>query len=295
MLMALGGCMSAARFFILSISALGLIFDVACAFFLCRRKHYKEYRFFFSYLIFRVIADVVLDLMYFANLGNYVVYYYAYWVQSALADIFAFAVLNELFCAAFKPFAGLRDMAQVVFRWAAFALLLIGVVVFCSSALPTARRVGILVVNLERSISVMQVAMLLFMYMGSSYLGLSKRSHVFGLSLGFGISAVANLVFLFVMPLLGRRPNVVLQQLPTIVSVVATFLWAAYLASPEPEREAVNVPVTSPLLRWNEVAMALGHSGGRVAFVDNPEPFMPNVERMVEEVMKRDMAGIIRR
>lgn len=287
--------MSAARMFLLSLSALGLIFDVGCAFFLWRRKLYKEYRFFFSYLVFRIIADVTLDVMFFANLGNYVTYYYAYWVQSALADIFAFAVLNELFCAAFKPFAGLRDMAQVVFRWAAFALLLIGVVVFCSSALPTARRVGMLVVNLERSISVMQVAMLLFMYMGSSYLGLSKRSHIFGLSLGFGISALANLAYLFVMPLLTHRPTIIMQQLPAIVSVLATFLWAAYLASPEPEREAVNVPVTSPLLRWNEVAMALGHSGGRVAFVDNPEPFMPNVERMVEEVMKRDMAGVPRR
>jgi hypothetical protein len=292
--MALGVLMLGARVFLFSLSALGILFDAACAYFLCRRKLYKEYPFFLSFLAFRIISDVTLDAMYFGHLGSAHTYYYLFWVYCALADIFAFAVLNELFCAAFKPFAGLRDMAQVVFRWAAFALILIGAAVFCSSALPTMRRVAALIMNLERSISVMQFAMLLFLFMGSSYLGLSKRSHVFGLSLGFGMSAVANLVYLFVVPLLGLRQNMVLSQLPTIVSVASMLVWAVYLATPEPAREAVNVPVTSPLLRWNEVAMALGHSGGRVAFVDNPEPFMPNVERMVEEVMKRDMAGVPR-
>ncbi len=287
--------MLGARVFLFSLSALGLIFDGTCAFFLWRRKLYREYPFFLSFLVFRIVSDVTLDAMYFGHLADARTYYYAYWVQSALADIFQFAVLNELFCAAFKPFAGLRDMAQVVFRWAGFALILVGAAVFCSSALPTMRRVAVLIANLERSISVMQFAMLLFLFMGSSYLGLSKRSHIFGLSTGFGLSALAGLIYLFGLPLLGPTQNILLLQLPTIVSVLSTLLWAVYLATPEPAREAINVPVTSPLLRWNEVAMALGHSGGRVAFVENPEPFMPNVERMVEEVMKRDMAGVPRR
>ena len=65
-------------------------------------------------------------------------------------------------------------------------------------------------------------------------------------------------------------------------------IWVGYLLKPEPSRESIHIPVTSPLLRWNEIALQLGHSGGKVALL-NPEPFMPQVERMVEQVMQKEI------
>jgi hypothetical protein len=270
---------------------IGIILQFVCALLLYRRKLHKEYYFFFCFLLFEGITGAICEPLSYLLYKN-VTYFYVYWVQTALGDIFAFAVFYELFCAAFKPFAGLRDMAQVVFRWSAVALLLVGVVVFCSSALPSFQRATLIVVNMERAICVMQCGMLLFLLMGSSYLGLSKKNIVFGVSLGFGLTAVVNLLFLTVTTVLGYYHLLVHRLFDLSSAVVGTFvigMWAFYVAKPETAREAINVPVTSPLLRWNEVALALGHSGGRVAFIDRPEPFMPNVERMVEEVMKRDM------
>ena len=284
--------MSAIKLTAQAFFCIAILLHLVCAFLLFRRKLHKEYYFFFYFLLFNGLTGLVLELLYFLPVGKTVVYFYLYWVQAALADIFSFAVFYELFCGAFKPFAGLRDMAQVIFRWAAVALILIGVVVFFSSALPNFQRITIIVVNMERAICVMQCGLLLFLFMGSSYLGLSQKSIVFGVSLGFGLIAITNLVLLTVTSITGYyHPffHWVLEFAQAVITAFSTGIWLLYVARPEPAREAVNVPVTSPLLRWNEVALALGHSGGRVAFLDRPEPFMPNVERMVEEVMKRDM------
>ncbi len=275
-------------------ASVALLLQAICAFLLWSRKLKNEYPFFFRYLVFQVITSIPLFFMYRGLIGNTTSFFYAYWVQSALADTFGFVVLYELFCAAFKPFPGLKDLGQVVFRWAALALLLVGLSVFFASSLPRMTKISLAITNIERSIYVMQIGLLLFLYMGSSYLGLSKRSHVFGISLGFAIFAGINLIYVSILSIFGI-PKTHLEQminfLPSISCNLVLIIWAYYLLQPEPSRETINVPVTSPLLRWNEAAMALGHSGGRVAFIENPEPFMPSVERMVEEVMKKDLSA----
>lgn len=272
---------------------IGIALQFVCAILLYKRRLHREYYFFWCYSLFGAVSGAVGETLSFSvHIFRSPAYFYLYWVETALSNIFAFAVFYELFCASFKPFAGLRDMAKVVFRWAAVALLLVAGVVFCSSAAPTFQRVSLIVVSLERAICVMQCGLLLFLFLGSSYLGLSKRSIVFGVSLGFGLMAAVNLLFLTLSSVMGYYHPVFYRMFnlsEAIVDAVAIGMWTIYLALPEPARETINVPVTSPLLRWNEVALALGHSGGRVAFMEQPESFMPNVERMVEEVMKRDM------
>src|SRR5689334_7061386 len=186
-------------FYLLSI---GL--QLLCVLLLFRRKLQSQYPFFFSYLVFSALGGIIANYMWYRG-GSTGPYFFVYWVLTALVDLGAFAVFYELFCAAFKPFPGLRDMAQVVFRWAALALILIGVTVFFSSSVPSAQKVQHVVVNLERSLCVMQCALLIFLLMGSSYLGLSKRSPVFGFSFGFGLSAAVSLLQLSLMSLLGRE------------------------------------------------------------------------------------------
>lgn len=285
------------KFIFYYLSPIGIAMLALClGMFGWRKDLRKEYPFFFSYLLFQSLSSAMLHLLYFGTWLHALdqrTYFYLYWIQSALADLFALAVLRELFFAAFKPFVGLRDMARVVFRWAAVALILIGTVVLLSSSLPGAQRLELAVVNLERAISIMQCAMLLFLFMGSSYLGLPRSSHVFGLSLGFGILAMANLVYYVAMALNGyvhTQRSLILHLTPVIAFALAPAIWSVYALWAEPAREVVDVPVNSPLLRWNEIATAFGHSGGRVAFVEHPEPFMPEAKRFVPDRGKESYA-----
>lgn len=77
------------------------------------------------------------------------------------------------------------------------------------------------------------------------------------------------------------------SQLIPMGYYAALLFWLGYLLKAEPSRESVHIPVTSPLLRWNEIALQMGHSGGKVALL-NPEPFMPQVERIVERVLRKE-------
>jgi hypothetical protein len=280
------------------LSPLGIALHGVClGMFLWRKNLRHEYPFFFSYMLFQGLSSSLLHLLFFRTYIIHSVasdtYFYLHWVLSALGDLFALAVFRELFFAAFKPFVGLRDMARVVFRWAAVAMILIGVAVMLSSSLPGPERITMVVVGFERAISIMQCAMLLFLFMGSSYLGLPRASHVFGLSLGFGLLATANLVYYVAVNLKGYAValnTTVLRLTPIVAFAVAPAIWAVYALWAEPAREVVDVPVNSPLLRWNEIATAFGHSGGRVAFVEHPEPFMPEAKRFVPDRGKESYA-----
>src|SRR5690348_11623237 len=128
--------MSALKLASHSLFGVAILLELLCAVMLLKRKLHREHYFFFCFLLFDAGSGILLESTY-SLLTRSLTYFYVFWVQAALADIFAFAVFYELFCAAFKPFPGLRDMAQVLFRWAALALLLVGIVVFFSSADPS--------------------------------------------------------------------------------------------------------------------------------------------------------------
>ncbi len=270
--------------------AIGPILQLLCAYLIFRRNLLKQFRFFVSYLVFLTLQNVVLLVCYAEHLAW--TYYVLYWVGTALADMFGIVVLYEIFCAVFKPFAGLQDLAKVMFRWAAAAIVLIVLLVYITSPSVSAMKwpnlFSAAVLGFERVVRIMQCALLLFLFIGSEHLGVSPRNRVFGFALGFGVDAFFQLLVLSALVSSHMSKYPVLAQLSPIIYAATLLIWSGYLLQPEPAREALHIPVTSPLLRWNEVALSLGHSGGQVALME-PEPFMPSVERMVEQVMKKEM------
>jgi hypothetical protein len=219
-------------------------------------------------------------------------YYVVYWVGTAIVDMCSIVVLYEIFCAVFKPFAGLQDLAKVMFRWAASAILLIALLIYITSpgmnAMSWHAMISSGVMGFERVVRIMQCALLLFLFIGSDHLGVSPRNRVFGFALGFGVDAFFQLLVVSALVSTHMSKHPFLAELSPMIYATTLLIWTGYLLQPEPAREAMHIPVTSPLLRWNEVALSLGHSGGKVALMES-EPFMPSVERMVEQVMKKEM------
>ena len=267
------------------------VLQLLCVYLLYRRKLLPQFKFFASLLVFLTVRAGVLFLCYRIWSPGSWTYYSAYWVGVAMQDMAMIAVLYEIFCAAFKPFAGLQDLAKVIFKWAAGSIMFIGLLVFMSNPSSPGNPshwLSASVYDFERIVRVMECALLMFLFIGSQHLGVSMRNRVFGFALGFGIDAFFQLLVysaainshISKIPLWG--------ELLPMVYYASLLIWVFYLAQPEPSRESLHIPITSPLLRWNEVALALGHSGGQVA-LSNPEPFMPSVERMVEQVLRKEM------
>lgn len=270
--------------------ATGPLLHLLCVYFLYRRKLLQQFKFFASYLAFQAVKSVGLFLCYRFSSEQSWAYFSTYWVTAAMADMFKIAVLYEIFCAAFKPFAGLQDLAKVVFKWAAASILFVGFLVFFTMPVQATRSNWLIVgVNdFERIVRVMECALLMFLFMGSQHLGVSKQNRVFGFALGFGIDAFFQLIVYSAAANSHVSSLHMWGQILPMVYYASLLTWVAYLVQPERQREAAHIPLDSPLLRWNEVALALGHNT-KIAINGVPEPFMPTVERMVEQVMQKEM------
>lgn len=267
------------------------VLQLLCVYLLYKRKLLNQFKFLAGFLLLQT-ANNLIRFIVFRSFGPYSWEYYSiYWVGTAMSDMAMVAVLYEIFCAAFKPFAGLQDLAKVIFKWAAGCILFIGFVVLVTTpeATPVKNHwLYLCVSSFERTVRVMECALLMFLFLGAQHLGISKRNRVFGFVLGFGLEAFMNLLVLSTLANSHVSKIPVLAPLIPRIYFLSLLIWLGYLIQPEPARESLHIPITSPLLRWNEVALAMGHSGGQVALM-NSEPFMPSVERMVEQVMQKEM------
>ena len=268
------------------------LLQLLCVYLLFRHKLLKQFTFFASYLLFLTLLNGIRFACYRQFGLSSWTYYTVYWVGTALANMAVIAVLYEIFCAAFKPFAGLQDLAKIVFKWAAGSILFTSIVVFLSSSGSSAGAphhwLSASVYDFERIVGVMECTLLIFLFIGSQHLGLSMRNRVFGFALGFGFNAFCSLVVYSVLMKTHISKVPFWSQFLPMAYSTALLVWVGYLFRREPSRESVHIPITSPLLRWNEVALQLGHSGGKVALL-NPEPFMPQIERLAERVVQKEI------
>src|SRR4030095_447491 len=108
----------------------------------------RNFPFFFSYIIFQVLALVGALLL----MNNPQQYRYFYGAQSLVVSALLFAAIYEVFSNVFRPYEALRDFAGVLFRWAALVLIVVALLqaFSTSSAKHSAFIVGVII--LERSV-----------------------------------------------------------------------------------------------------------------------------------------------
>ena len=193
-----------------------------------RRGLHRDYPYFFNYTILQVVSEPILFVV---QRHSYAIYYWAYWVSIALSALFSFAVLQEIFHNAFRPYASLRDLSVAVFRWSAVAALLVGVM-WAITATPSNRLDTITngIVLVQRNVRLMQCGLAAFLLLFSEYLGIWRRHVLFGITLGFGLfAAVSMLVATSV-----SHPSIVrlsvLRGINSAAYDVAALIWLGYTA-----------------------------------------------------------------
>jgi hypothetical protein len=246
-----------------------------------------------SYLALRVASAPVLFAL-LALQGQpwgrklFVPYFFTYWTVYVASAVLLFFICMEVFRSALANFPGLMKFGIVIFRWAVLA----SVIMTFSSISFTHR--GILSIPeiadaLMRSVSILELCLLGFLCLSMNALRLSARDMAFGIALGFGVMSANDFVL---ASLITRNSSLTtpLQFVYESIILIALGTWAAYCALPEPARQAMVMPVSSTIYRWNEIASALGHTGTQVA-VQQPANsfFLTDVERVVEKVLSRNL------
>jgi hypothetical protein len=246
-----------------------------------KKKLYREFPIFFAFLTAETSSDIInLGL----SFGSYKLYFYVSWIGVAVTTALSFAVLHELFRHIFRPYENLRNFGTTLFRWASVVLLLIGVIMALTSSPIATSPIANFVLTIDRSVRIMQCALVLFMYLFSRQLGLTERHRVFGVAIGFGLTASLHLIVVTYMSIAPSSGiSYVLNVLHQFAYVVSVGIWGLYMYRPEPERRRTSLLEQSE--SWNYALAAVTNDNGGAAF-------LPNVVDTVEKVLTKRATSI---
>lgn len=227
---------------------------VIAVFMLIRRLH-RALPCFFAYTAFEAVRDLALMSLYSSRYW----FFYGYWVTEAICILLGIAVIAELFDKLFESYDGLKSLGTLLFRWATMVLVLVA---FASAATlsPHGSSIPIAALVMERTLRVLQVGLLAFLFLFTSYFGVVLADVLFGVAMGFGLFGALSIVLVAIRLYFGP-PVVGFYTLATSASYnVAVFIWAAFLLRRERAPRALQPPSANELRRWNEALLELMHN-----------------------------------
>ncbi len=264
------------------------IFLSTALLFLVRQKLAKRYPSFATFLSFRLVSTVTLFLMLAEpHATSYKAYFYTYWISAAIEAGLVLWCVGQMFSIALSPLNGIRRLASATFGCMCVLSLLIATAMTISTPDTGTRFLMEMVSQIVRFESVLVLCLLVFLAFASHMLGLSFKSRIFSISLGFGFLAAMNLLNSAMI-----IKNTTLNSSATLVLAcagsIAFIIWNLALALPEPARRLITVPVDSWMLRWNDIAKSFGHGPAAVVVGEDPLQMMhPNEVLMHQHVMSR--------
>jgi hypothetical protein len=212
-----------------------------------------------------------------SKLAAYNIYAYSHWVcffaEYALLPLIIYSVFRK----AMKPLEGLHKAGKIIFRWILSVSLGFAFIVAIGPHVGGNSYISTITTQIQQGVSILILCLLLFVCFSTRYLGLTYRSHIFGVALGLGIFATVSLVETAWYGALGTHslysPVYAFSSLGCCVGLLT---WGTYFAMPEPKRQIVLLPTTSPFFLWNSISEALGDAPGFVAIAGfNPEMLAP--------------------
>jgi hypothetical protein len=190
-----------------------------------------------------------------------------YWISSILEFILRVLIVYSVFAEAMRPFAGLHRAGKIVFIWAATVSGLVALALLAGpQVLSSADAIEEMLGRLQQGLSVLTLCLLVLVCFTTRPLGLTFRSHIFGVSLGLGFAAMVELVqAAWAVTSSGHSVYSPIYLFASIGFCVALAIWGTYFALPEPKRRMILLPTTSPFFFWNRISEILGDAPGQVA------------------------------
>ena len=243
------------------LTALGILF---------LRRSLGQFKFVGWYLATRMVSQSVGIFLLSQSIHGlerhlrYELYFWSYWTSYSVETVLGFGIIYGIYRLAMEPLPGLQKLGMVMFRWAAYISLAIALAMSFGPHVTSTSYLTRFIGQLQQTESVLTLCMLLFVCVTVTPIGLSLRSKIFGVCLGFGVNATTQLV--------SSSWFASAHSMTTVFSVVngvamclSLGIWATYFAMPEPKRRIIMLPTTSPFLRWNQISAALGDAPGYVA------------------------------
>ncbi|MFZ0359012.1 MAG: hypothetical protein WAL58_01115 [Terriglobales bacterium] len=221
------------------------------AFFLCKRRLYREFPVFFAYVLSEIAEFVLLFSLYSVLGVTSKPYKYAYCATLLLSIALRFGVINESAKDLFREYKLLRVSGIRVLQYATGLLLAVGVLLTVYAPGQSANWYSdIFVAN--RGAAMIQLGVLLSLLVFSRFMGLSWSRPAFGIALGLAILAGIDLVVHAIRSEFSSHAWVqYLSLLATGTYFVCVLIWIGYLLLPEPKPASIAVLPHDEVETWN--------------------------------------------
>lgn len=202
-----------------------------------RRRLTRQYPFFCAYVILQILSDPILAVI--SSRLSYTTYYQAYYVQLILSFAISAAVVWEIF----RKSLGIRFHFQgpipVLLLWLG-AVLLAGISALIASGRPDANAMAWIVVA-DRTLRSLQIITAIAFSMFAAQLGISKRSTLYGIVLGFGFFAAINMAVSKLATPQGIS-TAALSRMNSIGYLISCFIWLFYMALGTQDSAGYDLP-----------------------------------------------------
>lgn len=213
------------------------------------RRLYREFPFFFTYLLVVISADVIRFILFQRRMV--LPFFYIYWITEAAEVLLAFLVLYEIFLIRLFPGFNITRIYRWLFPAVGIIVLALTAWMFFGAPSTGPSKIVAIIGASTLALSFCQVAFLTFFGGLMLYMSREWRRHELGIAVGFGVYGA---VKLFVT--LERAKHfygpVKVEQIPTIAYLVAVAIWLFYLCRTDPEPR--DTPITEEMVEEAERA-----------------------------------------
>jgi len=240
---------------------------------MAQRKLFKHFYFVAIYLGLFVIENAVsISMLFFrAEIGlskllAYNILFFTRWPSLGVLSVLTLLIIQSNFSSAMKPMKGLHRVGKMIFRWIFAVSFVVCIGIALGSHVSMKLYYQNLFSQIQQATSILTLCLLLFVCFSIRHLGMTYRSHIFGISLGLGVMATVCLINSAFYTIAEAQPlysPVCLYS--ALGSCCALLVWGVYFALPEPAAKMVLLPTTSPYFLWNSISEALGDDPGHVA------------------------------
>lgn len=220
------------------------------------RRFYGDYPVFFLYTAFASLQTAALLAMNYMPAVSGDQYYAVYLSSSGVLTVLRFAVVYELLRHVLQNYPALRNLGTRVFCWATIILVAAAIALAWFAPANGSGHVMSVIYVLARTADLLLCGLLLLLFVFRRLFHLSWRSCTFGIALGLGILASADLAIYAIRsqiePLARNLSTDVLDLMTQCATFCSVLIWTIYIVAPERQPQALVRLPEHDLETWNQ-------------------------------------------
>jgi len=231
-------------------------------FLLFRRRIYKRYPAFLTFVILGAIAQLTIYIADVSPAIDPKTWWYLFWAGLLVEGTIKFFLIGEIFEVTFQDYHSIARLSRILIRSVGVGLVLASAVL--AGIAPQDGRFGIVsgAHLLEEAIYLVESGLLVFFFLFSAHFKLALSRPIYGIALGLAVSACVHLATWAILTN-GGLPNsqrTILDLLNMATYHVCVLIWFYYLLVPGrvATKSIVSVPEHS-LEVWNQELERLLH------------------------------------